>query len=147
MQNRNSLAAHVAKRILQGAIPSSKIGQMRIFESMADQFVDCSELVLLYKFYTFKRRLCEGNLRQAIQLLHELFIDNSSPIEFHVTLAEETARLLNAFQQELLSTEPFDPATVREFFFRKIGTWEFIVIVLIVFLSLIYRGNLLSNRI
>uniref|UniRef100_A0A914KYR5 Nuclear pore complex protein Nup85 n=1 Tax=Meloidogyne incognita TaxID=6306 RepID=A0A914KYR5_MELIC len=111
MQNRNSLAAHVAKRILQGAIPSSKIGQMRIFESMADQFVDCSELVLLYKFYTFKRRLCEGNLRQAIQLLHELFIDNSSPIEFHVTLAEETARLLNAFQQELLSTEPFDPAT------------------------------------
>uniref|UniRef100_A0A914L1J7 Nuclear pore complex protein Nup85 n=1 Tax=Meloidogyne incognita TaxID=6306 RepID=A0A914L1J7_MELIC len=111
MQNRNYLAAHVAKRILQGAIPSAKIGQMRIFESMADQFVDCSELVLLYKFYTFKRRLCEGNLRQAIQLLHELFIDNSSPIEFHVTLAEETARLLNAFQQELLSTEPFDPAT------------------------------------
>ncbi|KAL7076009.1 hypothetical protein ACQ4LE_004267 [Meloidogyne hapla] len=113
MQNRHSLAAHVAKRILQGAIQSSKIGQMRIFESMADQFVDCSELVLLYKFYTFKRRLSEGELRQAIQLLHELFVDNSSPIEFHVTLGEETARLLAAFQQELLSTEAFDPTTSR----------------------------------
>lgn len=114
MNNRYSLAAHVAKKILQGSINSIKIGQMRIFESMADQFVDCSELVLLYKFYTFKRRLSEGELRQAIHLLHELFIDNSSPIEFHVTLAEEAARLLGAFQQELISTEAIDPNTVSK---------------------------------
>lgn len=95
----NELAAQVARRILQGAIPASRIGKMRIFDSMAEQFMESAELVLLYKFYTFKRYLADGELRQAAQLLHELFLDNSSPTEFHVTLCQELVHMLGTFQQ------------------------------------------------
>lgn len=111
MEN-NDLAVQVARQILQGAIPAARIGQMRIFESMAEQFVSAAELVLLYKFYTFRRRLFDGELRQAIQLLHELFLDNSSPIEFHVVLCEEMLRILATFQRPLVGpdaiTEPIN---------------------------------------
>jgi hypothetical protein len=81
---------------------------MRIFESLADQFVDCAEFVLLYKFYTFKRHLIEGDLRQAVQILHELFLDNSSPTEFCIVLVQELCRILVTFQRPLIGADAIE---------------------------------------
>ncbi|KAL3077243.1 hypothetical protein niasHS_013232 [Heterodera schachtii] len=105
----NELTVNVSRRILEGAISPDRIGQMRIFEALDDQFVNCSELVLLYKFYTFKRLLLEGELRQAVHILHELFIDNSSPVEFHAVLFEEMIRILCSFQQPLVGLDVLNP--------------------------------------
>uniref|UniRef100_A0A914HU42 Nuclear pore complex protein Nup85 n=1 Tax=Globodera rostochiensis TaxID=31243 RepID=A0A914HU42_GLORO len=105
----NELTIHVSRRILEGAISSDRIGQMRIFEALDDKFLNCSELILLYKFYTFKRLLVEGELRQAVHILHELFIDNSSPMEFHAVLFEEMIRILCSFQQPLIGLDALNP--------------------------------------
>uniref|UniRef100_A0A183C9I0 Nuclear pore complex protein Nup85 n=1 Tax=Globodera pallida TaxID=36090 RepID=A0A183C9I0_GLOPA len=101
----NELTIHVSRRILEGAISSDRIGQMRVFEALDDKFLNCSELILLYKFYTFKRLVVEGELRQAVHILHELFIDNSSPMEFHAVLFEEMIRILCSFQQPLIGLD------------------------------------------
>lgn len=113
--NFNELTVQVARRILQGVIPSERIGQMRIFEALAEQFVDCAELILLYKFYTFKRLLLEGETRQAVQRLHELFIDNSSPTEFHLVIFEEMVQILAKFQRPLVGLDALAPENMVRF--------------------------------
>ena len=74
------LQSHVARQILLN-VSSEQIGQMRIFDALAEEFLTSPELVLLFKFYTFKHQLFRGKLNRAITLLHELFMDSCSPIE------------------------------------------------------------------
>lgn len=69
---------------------------MRIFDAMSDAFLVSPELILLYKFYTFKRHLYRGELREAMVDLHQLFVDNSSPPEFHAVLFDEMIKILSA---------------------------------------------------
>lgn len=85
---------------------------MHVFDALSEQFVDCAELVLLYKFYTFKHRLLAGELRQAVQHLHELFVDNSSPAEFHVVLFEEMIRVLSTSQQPLVGLDVLEDSAI-----------------------------------
>uniref|UniRef100_A0A915D111 Nuclear pore complex protein Nup85 n=1 Tax=Ditylenchus dipsaci TaxID=166011 RepID=A0A915D111_9BILA len=91
----HELIDQVSHKVLINADPEC-IAQMRIFDAMSDTFLTTPELVLLYKFYTFKRHAVRGELKEAVADLHQLFIDNSSPAEFHAILFEEMIKMLSA---------------------------------------------------
>lgn len=84
----------VSQKVLCEAKPN-QIVQMRIFDAMSDKFLVTRELILLYKFYTMKRYQFRGDLREAVNILYELFVDNISPEEFHVILFDEMLKLLS----------------------------------------------------
>lgn len=88
------LISHVARRIFI-EVRVERIARMRLFDALSEAFLVTPELVLLYKFYNYKRQQMEGHLAEAVDLLHELFVDNSTPVEFHVVLFEEMIRMLN----------------------------------------------------
>ncbi|KAI1728608.1 nup85 nucleoporin domain-containing protein [Ditylenchus destructor] len=98
------LISHVARKLLVHSSPE-QISQMRIFDAMSDAFLVSPELILLYKFYTFKRHLYRGELREAMVDLHQLFVDNSSPPEFHAlptldkNAVSDMFRALSMFEQ------------------------------------------------
>lgn len=89
------LIGTVSQKVLCEAKPD-QIVQMRIFDAMSDKFLVTRELILLYKFYTMKRHQYRGELRDAVDILYQLFVDNISPEEFHVVLFDEMLKLLSA---------------------------------------------------
>lgn len=88
------LIGMISQKVLCEAKPD-RIVQMQIFDAMSDKFLVTRELILLYKFYTMKRHQFRGELREAVNILHELFVDNISPEEFHVVLFDEMLKLLS----------------------------------------------------
>ena len=97
LTNSTDLQSNVARKVLLSVSPE-RIGKMRVFNALAEQFITSPELILLYKFYLLKRHLANGELRQATGLLHELFIDNCSPLEFHAILFDEMIKILAIFR-------------------------------------------------
>jgi len=87
------LQSQVARKVLLN-VSSERIGQMRVFDALSEQFIASPELIILYKFYLFKKHLTNGELRLATGLLHELFVDNYCPLEFHAILFDEMIKLL-----------------------------------------------------
>lgn len=100
------LISHVAHKVLYYS-GASEIAQMRIFDSISESFLITPELLILWKFYNYKRCTLNGKLKEAITILHDLFIDNSAPDSFFVTLLHEMLRLLSTFSDGQFSTVNF----------------------------------------
>lgn len=82
-----------------------------MFESLAVEFLGAPELLLLFKFYRYRRLCAGGELGQAVKLLHELFVEGAGgggwapPLRFHATLCREMCRLLATAQHFQLQLE------------------------------------------
>lgn len=97
------LISQVAHKVLYYS-EASEIAQMRIFDSISESFLITPELLILWKFYNYKKCTLHGQLKEAITILHDLFIDNSAPDNFFVTLLHEMLRLLSTFNISHFST-------------------------------------------
>lgn len=72
------------------------ISEMRIFDAMAEQFHHYPGLLLLQRFYEFRRCLTRGQASEAATRIHELVTSGIAPIGFQIVLFDQMAKLLDA---------------------------------------------------
>lgn len=100
------LISQVATKVLYYS-NASEIAQMRIFDSISESFLITPELLILWKFYNYKKFILLGQLKEGISILQDLFIDNNAPDNFFITLLHEMLRLLSTFNDDNFSTVNF----------------------------------------
>lgn len=69
---------------------------MRIFDAMSEMFYRYPGLLLLQRFYEFRRCLSQGHALEAASRIHELVTSGIAPIKFQVVLFDQMAKLLDA---------------------------------------------------
>lgn len=85
-------------------IPNAEfvISQMRIFDAMAEQFYQYPSLLLLQRFYEFRRCLLQGQASEAATRIHELVTAGIAPIGFQVVLFDQMTKLLDATSDDFI---------------------------------------------
>jgi hypothetical protein len=69
---------------------------MRIFDAMAEQFYTYPSLLLLQRFYEFRRSLSNGQAAEAVARIHELITSGIAPIGFQLVLFDQMTKLLDS---------------------------------------------------
>lgn len=80
---------------------------MRIFDAMAEQFYRYPNLLLLQRFYEFRRCLSQGQIMEASTRIHELVTSGIAPVGFQLVLFDQIAKLLDA-SSELVQIRVFE---------------------------------------
>lgn len=75
---------------------AESISTMRIFDAMAEQFYTYPSLLLLQRFYEFRRSLSNGQAAEAVARIHELITSGIAPIGFQLVLFDQMTKLLDS---------------------------------------------------
>ena len=100
LRNGNiDLIDDIAQQILEN-LDGDQFENMRIFDSLSDRFLVTPDLLVISKFYNYKKKINEGDLFAGISIIHELLLSNSPPDRFFLTVLQEASRLLNVFNSD-----------------------------------------------
>ncbi|CAD5211684.1 unnamed protein product [Bursaphelenchus okinawaensis] len=95
------LIEEVSNVLLQH-VTAETITNLRIFDAPVDTFYQYPILMLLQRFYQFRRCLLDGQAQEAATRLYELVRFGTAPIHFQLVLFDQMSKLLDPTSSEFL---------------------------------------------
>ncbi|KAI6184491.1 Nuclear pore complex protein Nup85 [Aphelenchoides bicaudatus] len=91
---------------------AEEISNMRIFDAMDEAFYTYPILLLLQRFYEFRRCLSNGQAPEAVARIHELITSGIAPINFQLVLFDQMTKLLDS--SEFIQAPQLDPESLYD---------------------------------
>lgn len=95
------LINHVSSKILH-ELSAEGISQLRIFDATSEVFLKFPNLLLLQRFYHFRRCLLNGQASEAATRLYELVRYGMAPLPFQMVLFDQMTKLLDPSSTDFL---------------------------------------------
>ncbi|KAI6196553.1 Rab11-binding and Nucleoporin domain containing protein [Aphelenchoides besseyi] len=90
------------------------ISQLRIFDATSTMFLNYPNLLLLQRFYQFRRFLVQGQASEAAGKLYELVTSGMAPIAFQVVLFDQMTKLLDPSTTDFIQVPELDRDSIYD---------------------------------
>ncbi|CAD5216137.1 unnamed protein product [Bursaphelenchus xylophilus] len=110
---QNELIEEVSNLLLEN-VTADSVTNLRIFDAPPDAFYQYPTLMLLQRFYQFRRCLLDGQAKEAATRLYELVRFGTAPIHFQLILFDQMSKLLDPAANEFLDLPQLNQESIMD---------------------------------